>query len=183
MHICISKLDIIGSDNGLSPGWCQAIIWKYAGIMLIWPSKTNFNEMLFRIHAFSSKKMLYTKKWQPFCLSLNDLTQGVLTVLVLSPSSTILQWLRRKIKSSHSLATQLFVQRHTGTIKALYYWIFCVCGIHWWMVDTSHKGPVVRKVFHDVILRCVSVCDSCNIYESAFMSSYRLIICHYDPKS
>ena len=34
-HICICKLTIIGSDNGLLPGWCQAIIWKNAGILLI----------------------------------------------------------------------------------------------------------------------------------------------------
>ena len=27
-HICFSKLTIIGSDNGLSPGWRQAIIWS-----------------------------------------------------------------------------------------------------------------------------------------------------------
>ena len=26
-HICVSKLTINGSDNGLSPGRCQAIIW------------------------------------------------------------------------------------------------------------------------------------------------------------
>ena len=25
-HICVSKLTIIASDNGLSPGWRQAII-------------------------------------------------------------------------------------------------------------------------------------------------------------
>ena len=36
-HICISKLNIIGSDNGLSPGRHQAIIWTNAGILLIWP--------------------------------------------------------------------------------------------------------------------------------------------------
>ena len=34
-HICISNLVIIGSDNGLSPGWCQSIIWTNAGILLI----------------------------------------------------------------------------------------------------------------------------------------------------
>ena len=33
-YICISILTIIGSDNGLSPGWCQAIIWTNAGILL-----------------------------------------------------------------------------------------------------------------------------------------------------
>ena len=30
-HICISELTTIGSDNGLSPGQRQAIIWKNAG--------------------------------------------------------------------------------------------------------------------------------------------------------
>ena len=32
-HICVSKLTIIGSDNGLVPGWCQVIIWTNAGIL------------------------------------------------------------------------------------------------------------------------------------------------------
>ena len=35
-HICVSKLTTIGSDNGLSPGRRQAIIWSNAGILLIW---------------------------------------------------------------------------------------------------------------------------------------------------
>ena len=30
-HICVSDLAIIGSDNGLSPGRHQAIIWTNAG--------------------------------------------------------------------------------------------------------------------------------------------------------
>ena len=34
-HTCISKLAITGSDNGLLPGRCQAIIWTNAGITLI----------------------------------------------------------------------------------------------------------------------------------------------------
>ena len=34
-HKCVSKLTIIGSDNGLSPGRRQAIIWTNAGILLI----------------------------------------------------------------------------------------------------------------------------------------------------
>ena len=36
MHVCISNLTIIGSDNGLSPGRRQAIIWTNAGILLTW---------------------------------------------------------------------------------------------------------------------------------------------------
>ena len=37
MHICNSKLTIIGSDNGLSPGQHQVIIWTSARILLIAP--------------------------------------------------------------------------------------------------------------------------------------------------
>ena len=47
-HICVNKLTIIGSDNGLSPGRRQAIIWTNAGILLIGPLGTN-NEILIEI--------------------------------------------------------------------------------------------------------------------------------------
>ena len=76
-HKCVSKLTIIGSDNGLSPGWRQAIIWTNAGILLIRPLGTNFNEMLIEIHTFSFKKMhlkLSSGKYRPSCLGLNVLT-------------------------------------------------------------------------------------------------------------
>ena len=42
-HICISKQTIICSDNGLSPGGRQAIIWTSAGIFLIGPLGTYFS--------------------------------------------------------------------------------------------------------------------------------------------
>ena len=45
MHIYVSKLTTIGSDNGLSPGQHQAIIWTNAGILLIDPLGKNFNEI------------------------------------------------------------------------------------------------------------------------------------------
>ena len=57
MHICVSKLTIIDSDNGLSPSRRQAINWTYAGILLIQPSETNFNTILIKIDVFSFKKM------------------------------------------------------------------------------------------------------------------------------
>ena len=44
-HICVSNLPIIGSDNDLAPGWCQAIIWTNAGLLLIWSLGTNFGEI------------------------------------------------------------------------------------------------------------------------------------------
>ena len=73
-HICVSKSTIIGSDNGLSSGRRQAIIWTNAGIMLIRPLGTNFNEMLIEILMFSLVKMrlkVSSAKWRPFCLGLN----------------------------------------------------------------------------------------------------------------
>ena len=76
-HVCVSKLTIICSDNGLSPGRCQAIIWTNAGILLIGPLRTNFSKMLIEIHTFSFKKMhlkMSSGKWRPFCLGLDVLT-------------------------------------------------------------------------------------------------------------
>ena len=57
-HICVSTIIIIGSDNGLSPGRHQAIIWTNAGILLTGPLETNFNEILIGIQIFSFNKML-----------------------------------------------------------------------------------------------------------------------------
>ena len=44
-HICVSKLTIIGSNSGLSPGLHQAIIWTNAGILLIWILGTNLSDI------------------------------------------------------------------------------------------------------------------------------------------
>ena len=72
MHICFSKLTIIGSDNSLLPGRVKAIIWTSAGILLIGPLGTNFSEILIKIKIFSFKKMHWkmSAKWHPFCISL-----------------------------------------------------------------------------------------------------------------
>ena len=79
-HICVGNLTIIGSDNGLSPGRRQAIIWTNAGIVLIGPLGTNFSEILAEIVTFSFKKMylnVSSAKWRPFCLGLNVLKDNV----------------------------------------------------------------------------------------------------------
>ena len=72
-HKCVSKLTIIDSDNGLSPGRRQAIIWTNAGILLIGHLGTNFSEILIEILTFPFKKMslkVSSAKWRPFCLGL-----------------------------------------------------------------------------------------------------------------
>ena len=76
-HIYVSKQTIIGSDNSLSPGRRQAIIWTNAELLLIGTLGTNFSEILIEIRIFSFKKMglkVSSAKWRPFCLGLNVLS-------------------------------------------------------------------------------------------------------------
>ena len=75
-HRCVSKLTIIGSDNGMSPGHYPKFQTN-VGILLIRPLGTNFSEILIKIHTFSFNKMhlkMSSSKWWTFCLSLNVLT-------------------------------------------------------------------------------------------------------------
>ena len=52
-HICVSKLTIIGHNNGLSPGQHQVIIWTNYRIFLIGSMGTKFSEILIKIYIFS----------------------------------------------------------------------------------------------------------------------------------
>ena len=75
-HICVSNVILIGSDNGLSPGQCQAIIWTNAGILLIGRLGTNSNYILIEISTFSFKGMhlnMSSGKWLLLCRGLNVL--------------------------------------------------------------------------------------------------------------
>ena len=77
-HLCISKLTIIGSDNGLSPSQRQANIWTNAGISLIWTLGSNFSEILTKIRTYSFKKMhlkMSSVEWQQICCGLIVSTQ------------------------------------------------------------------------------------------------------------
>ena len=77
-HICVCKLATISSDNGLSPGRGQAIIWTSAGILSAGPLGTNFSDILMGIQIFSFKKMhlkMSSAKWRPIYLGLKVLIQ------------------------------------------------------------------------------------------------------------
>ena len=78
-----------GSDNGLLPVRCQAIIWTNAGILLIGPLRTNFTEILIEKQTFPFKKMhlkMSSAKYQPFCLDLNALSAYPMPNLAANPS-------------------------------------------------------------------------------------------------
>ena len=98
--VCVGNITIIGSDNDLSPGLRQAIIWTNAGILLIRPLWTNFSEILVKIHTFSFMKMpLKMSSWKcwPFCLGLNVLSSQPWDINVFNISLT---WRISKIAGS-----------------------------------------------------------------------------------
>ena len=102
-YIGISKLPIIGSDNGLSPGRRQAIIFTNAGILLIGPLWTNFSGILIKIQTFSFKKKrlkVLSAKWRPFCRGLNVLL-GAYGAHLRSVSNEMLQISIHKSRLRH----------------------------------------------------------------------------------
>ena len=115
-HICVGNLTIIGSDNGLSPGRRQAIIWTNAGILLIGHLGTNFNEIVIRIQTFSVKKMhlrMSSGKWRPLCLGLNVFnTASKLVTILFKPqrvevlsSSELRAWMTNYANPVYGVAT------------------------------------------------------------------------------
>ena len=54
-HISVSKLTIIGSDNGLAPVRHQAITWTNAGKLLIGTFETNFWNLKRNLYIFSQE--------------------------------------------------------------------------------------------------------------------------------
>ena len=132
MHICIGNATIIGSDNGLLPGWCKAIMWTNAVILLLEILGTNFSEISIAIHTFSLNKLHFINqsgKWQPFCLGLN-----VLNLLKWLPvaiySACQMEWghhvicgLSLPLQMTHGWPTNVSWWNHPVCV-----WV-CVCGI------------------------------------------------------
>ena len=82
--LCVSKLTITDSDNGLSPDQRQAIIWTNVGMLLIGPPGTNVSEHLMKSYTFPFKKMhlkMSSGEWWSNCPSLNVLTLLLLKLL------------------------------------------------------------------------------------------------------
>ena len=72
-HVCVGKLAIIDSGNGLSPGRRQTLSESMQQILLIGPLGTNFGEILIQILIFLFKKMGSSQKWRSSWLGLNVL--------------------------------------------------------------------------------------------------------------
>ena len=109
-HIFISKLILIVSDNGLSPGRHQAIIWTNAGILLIESLGIKFREISIEIHTFSITKMhleISSVKWRPFCLGLNAF-RVVLWLGWLMVRRQVITWTNNVLRVHVLLRTRVF---------------------------------------------------------------------------
>ena len=122
-HICVSKLTIIGLDNGLSPGRRQAIISTNAGILLIGALGTNVSEILIKNCTFSLTKMLLkmsSRKRRPSCPGLNVLSR-VMMLWMKSPSAELFTFHRR-----HSqVAASYWIK--TWHLRRLFVWSKMIC--------------------------------------------------------
>ena len=89
--VWLSKFTIIDSDNGLSPGRHQTIIWTNAGILLIGPVGTNFSEILITVCIFLLKKNAFENViWKMAAiLSQPQCVNPLNAVFVMSPKFTL----------------------------------------------------------------------------------------------
>ena len=179
-HICVGKITIIGSDNGLSPGRRQAIIWTNVGILLIRPLGTNFSEILIGIQTFSFKKMslkMSSAKWRPFCLGLNVLNHhrrlfgtDPVGIIVWGLNIALIRFDHCNDVIMSTMASQiasltivysivyLSADQRKHQSSALLAFVRGVRGSHRRPVNSSHKEPITRKMFlfDDVIMKVVS---------------------------
>ena len=83
--MCVSKLTIIGSDNGLSSEQHQAIIWTNAGILFILTLGTTSREIVNEIHNIYSRKCI----WKCCLFSFNNFfrltTKETLKLYIINP--------------------------------------------------------------------------------------------------
>ena len=153
-HICVGKLTIIASDNGLSPGRRKAIICTNVGLLSIGPLGTNFNEISIGIQIFSFKKMHFkmsSAKWRPFCLGLNVLNDmGACIVITKRHELPPVKYAISNEAKLRNIMFRWFIP-HTdvplsSNIKG--HWrILCQCSISIHAINCSsiHNGAFISK--------------------------------------
>ena len=140
-HLCVSKLAITGSDNGLSPGRRRAIIWTNALILLIRNWETKFSEILSEIRTSSFNKMrlkVSFAKWWPF-LSRPHCAKNTPFRKLCYQNCNSLPWeLSEKSLSGHFTADDVSETRHGRTSVTPLEW-------EWYMLDYWNRGN--RQLF------------------------------------
>ena len=115
---------IVDSVNGLSPVQHQAIIWNKADILLIWPIRTNFSEILIKIQWFLFKKT----NWKNVVCNMAAILSGPQYVVVVcdSPGVSISRITPAPVGSHHLIRgnSDLQDQLIRSIINPLTYWIY-----------------------------------------------------------
>ena len=127
-HISVGKLTISGSDNGLSPGRYQVIIWTNDGTLLIGPLGTNFSEILMEIQIYSLKKIrlkMWSAKCCPFHLGLIVLNTPDSKVHVANMGPI---WVLSVSDGPHVGPMNLAIRDNTGLANLCYNWFTCWSG-------------------------------------------------------
>ena len=147
-HICVGNISVIGSDNGVSPGWHQAINWTNAGILLIGPLGTNFSEILIQLVAFSFKKMrlkVSIAKWRLYCLGINVLTGRDYHLSFLHCQGSykgLLLWSETDTGDDLLLNLCQVISRTSADL--LFIWSFCTNS----MILSTCNEPFITWVWH-----------------------------------
>ena len=131
MHICVGNqnLIIIGSDNVLSPGRRQAIIWTNAGMLFIGSLRTNFSEILIKIQTFSFIKCI----WK--CRLLN----GIHFV----PGKMSLRWSVWRWSINSGISRSPLLSKATTTIIATATGIITIEGNHRNNININNNNPSI----------------------------------------
>ena len=148
-HICVDNLTIIGSDNGLSPGRRQAIIWTNVGMLLIGILGTNFSEIFIEIYAFSFKKMHLKRssaKRRSVCLGVDLLTHWGLVTTHVMPNQSTQQVSDQPLNDCHFSSKWIYTSCVFSSKWSFLYtiWLRCIWSQHWrcWLPGALTHWPL-----------------------------------------
>ena len=136
-HICVDNQTTIGSDNGLSPGRHQAIIWTNDGILLSRSLGTKFSKILSKINTLLKTSFA---KWRPSWLGLNVLNGGMACSVTAFDCSTLET--RAKWMLCDAFSTMEHLDKHcyyrsliiSSKLLNNYFWIFVEFFMGDWVV-------------------------------------------------
>ena len=132
-HICVGNLTIIGSDNGLSPGQHQAIIWSSTRMLSIWPFGTSFSEILIETHLFFKKNACEN------------------VVCDLATTLSRLQYVKGRKDDKPGIPSTVYSNEKTRTCPSNR---ICLCTWQIWIL------PIWRThLFHKIILKLSQECE------------------------
>ena len=162
-HISVNNITNIGSNDGLSSGRHQAIIWTKFGILLIGPLGTNFSTILIEIYTLSSNESAFGNVlWKmasilvsaSMCWGRNlsgnqaDIMAAdvVASLLTMNYNDVIMSAMVSQISSltivySTVYSVQIKEKKQSSASLAF------VRGILRWPVNSPHKWPVTRQMF------------------------------------